>query len=287
MRHNAGFRFRLYLTLAAATGLSVLSAATAQSTRPATVEVGELGSAVQVSLQVGDTLRVVLPSTPSTGYSWRPSGDDTAGAMQVTSSQYKNSQRNDSQYKAGQPRPGASGTQTFTLAAKAPGQDHLKLNYIRPWEKNAKPARTYAVNSTVAPGGTGADSGSGSGSPVVTPAGRQIGTYTGKSRCADCSGIVTTVAFYAASPQRMTGTYYVRTMRYLGSPNGDTIAVTAGNWSLKTGRPADAKAIVYSLRSNTSDHVDTYQLEGETLAVIGSDGKPAQNPYNTNLQKQP
>lgn len=270
MRHHAGLRFGPCLTLAAATGLSVLSAA-AQSKRPATVEVGELGTAVQVSLQAGDTLRVVLPSTPSTGYSWRPSGDDTAGAMQVTSSQYK----------AGQPRPGASGTQTFTLAAKAPGQDHLTLHYTRPWEKNAKPARTYAVNITVETAGGGSDS------PVITPAGTLIGTYTGKSRCADCSGIVTTVAFYAASPQRMTGTYYVRTMKYLGSPNGDTIAVSAGNWSLKTGTPADAKAIVYSLRSNTSDHVDTYQLKGETLAVIGSDGKPAQNPYNTNLQKQP
>jgi inhibitor of cysteine peptidase len=275
MRHNAGFRFRLCLTLAAATGVSMASAAPAQSTRPATVEIGELGSAVQVSLQVGDTLRVVLPSTPSTGYSWRPSGDDTTGAMQVKSSQYK----------AGPPRPGASGTQTFTLAAKAPGQDHLRLNYIRPWEKSAKPARSYAVNITVTPGGSSSDSGS--GSPVVTPAGTRIGTYTGKSRCADCSGIVTTVAFYAASPQRMTGTYYVRTMKYLGSPNGDTVSVSAGNWSLTTGTPADAKAIVYSLRSNASDHVDTYQLNGDTLAVIGSDGKPAQNPYNTNLQKQP
>jgi inhibitor of cysteine peptidase len=260
--------------------VSAPSAATAQATQPATVEVGELGSAVRISLLVGDTLRVVLPSTPSTGYSWQPSGDDTAGAVQVKSSQYQDSQR-----KAGQPRPGASGTQTFTLAAKAPGQDHLTLHYVRPWEKNAKPARTYAVNITVDPPGSG--SGSVSGSPVVTPAGIRIGTYSGKSRCADCSGIVTTVAFYAASQRQIAGTYYVRTMKYLGSPNGDTVFISAGNWSLKTGTSADAKAIVYSLRSNTSDHVDTYQLQGDALAVIGSDGKPAENPYNTNLQKQP
>jgi inhibitor of cysteine peptidase len=280
MRHNAGFRFKLCLMLAAATGVSVPIAAPAQSTRPATVEIGELGSAVQVSLQVGDTLRVVLPSTPSTGYSWRPGGDDPAGTLQVKSSQYQ-----DSQYKAGQPKPGASGTQTLTLIAKKPGQGHLRLNYVRPWEKNANPARTYAVNITVVPGGSG--SGSGSDSPLVTPAGILLGTYSGKSRCADCSGILTTVAFYTASQQQMTATYYVRTMKYLGSPNGDTIAVSAGNWSIKKGMPADAKAIVYSLRSNTSDHVDTYQLTGDTLVVTGSDGKPAQNPYNTNLQKQP
>jgi inhibitor of cysteine peptidase len=251
------------------------SAAPAQSTHPATVEIGELGSAVQVSLQVGDTLRVALPSTPSTGYSWQPAGDDTAGIVQLKPSQYK----------SGQPRPGASGTQTITLTAKAPGQDHLTLNYVRTWEKNVKPARIYALSITVNPAGSGSESGS--GSPIVTPAGTRIGTYSGKSRCADCSGILTTVAFYAASQHQMTATYYVRTMKYLGSPNGDTISISAGNWSLKTGTPADAKAIVYSLRSNTSDHVDSYQLNGDTLAVIGSDGKPAQNPYNTNLQKQP
>jgi inhibitor of cysteine peptidase len=260
-------------------GLQTALAAAAQTkqapeTAPSTVEIGALGSQVSVSLAVGDTLRVVLPSTPSTGYSWQSSGDDTAGAMQLKGSQYQ----------AGQPRPGASGAQTLTLTAKAPGQDHLKLNYARPWEKNAKPARSYAVNITVNPAGSGSDSGS--GSPVVTPAGTRIGTYSGTSRCADCSGILTTVAIYAASQQQMTATYYVRTMKYLGSPNGDTVFVSAGNWSRKTGTPADAKAIVYSLRSNTSDHVDTYELKGDTLAVIGNDGKPAQNPYNPNLQKQ-
>jgi inhibitor of cysteine peptidase len=269
MRKKTGST-KTMLLLAMAIGLQAALAVAAQTTQsPATVEVGELGSAVRVSLEAGDTLRVVLPSTPSTGYSWRPAGDDTTGAMQLKGSQYK----------AGQPRPGASGTQTFTLAAKAPGEDHLRLNYVRPWEKNAKPARTYAVYITVDPAGPD--------SPVVTPAGTLIGTYSGKSRCADCSGIVTTVAFYAESQHQMTATYYVRTMKYLGSPNGDTVSVSAGNWSRRTGTPADAKAIVYSLRSNTSDHVDTYQLNGDTLAVIGSDGKPAQNPYNTNLQKQP
>ena len=280
MQHNASLRIRVCLTLVTVAGLAMPVAATAAETAPpATVEIGELGQNASVQLRVGDTLRVVLPSTPSTGYSWQPSGDDTASAVQVKSSKYD----------AGQSRPGASGTQTITLTAKAPGQDHLRLNYVRPWEKGAKPARTYAVSITVDPAGSGSESGSGSGpgSPVVTPAGTLLGTYSGKSRCADCSGILTTVAFYAASLHQMTATYYVRTMKYLGSPNGDTISVSAGNWSLKTGTPADAKAIVYSLRSNTSDHVDTYQLKGDTLIVIGSDGKPAQNPYNTNLQKLP
>ncbi|MFL6428949.1 MAG: protease inhibitor I42 family protein [Acidobacteriaceae bacterium] len=247
-------------------------AAQAQTTTPpTTAEVGELGPQVRVSLRAGDTLRIVLPSTPSTGYSWRPADKDTAGAIHLKSSTFK----------SGQQRPGAAGTQTITLTANSPGEDHLVLNYARPWEKGTKPARTYSVNIAVSSEGGSPDS------PVVTPAGTLIGTYSGKSRCADCSGILTTVAFYAATPQQMTDTYYVRTTKYLGSPKGDTTFVSAGNWSLKTGTPVDPKAVVYSLHSNTSDHVDTYQLKGDTLLVIGSDGKPAQNPYNTNLQKQP
>ena len=246
-------------------------AVTAQTALPATVELGELGQTASVRLRVGDTLRVVLAANVSTGYSWQVTGND-AGILQPASSQNA---------PAAPQRVGAPGQQTLSFAAKAPGQDHLTLHYVRPWEKNAKPARTYAVSLTVQPAGNSSDS------PVVTPTGMLIGTYSGKSRCADCSGIVTTVALYAVSPQQMTGTYYVRTMKYLGSPNGDTISVSAGKWSLKTGTPAAANAIVYSLRSNTSDHVDSYQLNGDTLAVIGSDGKLAQNPYNTNLQKQP
>jgi inhibitor of cysteine peptidase len=245
------------------------TAVTAQTASPATVELGELGQSAGVQLRAGDTLRVVVPANPSTGYSWQVAGND-AGILQATSSQNQ---------PGAQQRVGAPGLQTLIFNAKTPGQAHLTLNYARPWEKNAKPARTYAVSVTVGPAG--------SGSPAVTPAGTLIGTYSGKSRCADCSGIVTTVALYAKSRQQMTATYYVRTMQYLGSPNGDTLSISAGNWSVKTGTPADAKAVVYSLRSNTSDHVDSYQLNGDTLAVIGSDGKPAQNPYNTNLQKQP
>jgi inhibitor of cysteine peptidase len=245
------------------------AAVTAQTATQATVELGELGQSASVQLRAGDTLRVVLAANPSTGYSWQANQND-ARVLAVNDIENQRAQIT---------RIGAMRSQTLAFTAKAPGQDALTLNYARPWEKNAKPARTYAVNVRVNPAG--------GGSPVVTPAGTLIGTYSGKSRCADCSGIVTTVALYAKSLQQMTATYYVRTTQYQGSPNGDTISISAGNWSVKTGTPADAKAVVYSLRSNTSDHVDSYQLNGDTLAVIGSDGKAAQNPYNTNLQKQP
>ena len=42
----------------------------AQMKQTRTIEIGEFSQQVHLSLEVGDTLRVVLPSTPSTGYSW-------------------------------------------------------------------------------------------------------------------------------------------------------------------------------------------------------------------------
>jgi inhibitor of cysteine peptidase len=251
------------LAMILALPIGLAAAPAAQSSK--TVEIGELGPAVSVSLNVGDTLRVVLPSTPSTGYSWHVAGDDTTGAVQTKGSKYQPREQ----------RPGASGTQTLTFLARSAGQNHLTLSYARPWEKKVKPARSYAVSVTVHPADSGSDL------PVVTPRGTLIGSYSGKTLCADCSGILTTVALYAASPQQMTDTYYVRTTQYQGASKGDTTFVSAGNLSVKADTPA-----IYSLQSNTSDHVDSYQLKGDTLEVIDSNGKPAANPYNANLQKQ-
>lgn len=259
---------RTILASLLAGGITIASGA--QTTPAKTVELGELGQQVIVRLNPGDTLRIVLPANPSTGYSWKASGVD---ATVLTATGKQNS-------PGAAKMPGAPGTQALSFTAKASGTDHLTLNYARPWEKNVKPARSYMVDVTVDPAGTSSDA-------VVTPAGTLIGTYGGKTLCADCSGIVTTVAFYAVGPQQMTDTYYVRTMKYLGAPKGDTMFVSAGKWSLKKGTAADADAIVYSLESNTSDHVDNYQLKGNTLIVLGADGKPAANPYNSNLEKQP
>ncbi len=233
------------------------------------VEIGELGPQVGVQLNVGDTLRLMLPANPSTGYGWQV-GDNDGTILQASSP------RN---VPATHPKPGAPGKQSLTFIAKAAGNDRLLLNYSRPWEKNTRPARTYTVEVTV--GSAGHET------PVVTPAGTLLGTYGGKLPCADCSAIQTTIALYAAGPQSSTDAYYVRTMKYLGAPKGDTTSINAGSWLLKKGTPADPNAIVYSLRSNESNSLENYQLQGDTLIALGSDWKPIQAPFNMNLKKQP
>ena len=67
MRLNAKFLLGLCATLVAA-AVSMPAAVTAQNRPPSrTIEIGEFNAPVAVYLKVGDTLRVVLASTPSTG----------------------------------------------------------------------------------------------------------------------------------------------------------------------------------------------------------------------------
>ena len=205
---NFGFRLLLAATLLGCAGLPSLAAHAATHKQPVnTVEIGELGQQANVVLNVGDTLRVILPANPSTGYGWQVAENNSA---MLQGSASKN-------LPAAQSRRGVPGKQSFTFTTVAPGKERLLLNYRRPWEKDVKLARSYAVEVTIGPA-----------APTVTPAGKLLGTYGGKLPCADCSGIRTTIAFYAAGSQQMTGTHYVRTMKYMGAPSGDVISVDAG-----------------------------------------------------------
>jgi len=46
-------------------------------------------------------------------------------------------------------RPGAGGTQLLILKAGASGTATMTVNYARPWEKNAKPARSIMLKINV------------------------------------------------------------------------------------------------------------------------------------------
>ncbi len=114
----------------------------AESVVDQTVTEADNGS--DVTLKVGDTLRVQLPSNPSTGYSWQVSQDDKAILAPV----------GEPQFDLGPnvtPIPGRGGTETFTFKAVAAGETTLTLIYVRPWETNVTPTPndTFTLNVTV------------------------------------------------------------------------------------------------------------------------------------------
>ena len=263
-------RAKVSLALVTAIGFLAAIAASAQTKPSRTIEIGEFTQQVHVSLKVGDTLRVVLPSTPSTGYSWHVAASNAI--LKATAS---------SNTPGAQKSAGAPGRQTLVFTAAAPGRDNLVLDYSRPWEKAKPAARQYSIAVTVSNAATKS-----AASPVLIAGGILQGTYSGKLPCADCSGLLTSIAFYAESAQTPAG-YYVRTSTYLGAPKGDVVSIDAGHYLLQRGTPDTPDRTVFSLQSNTSDSLESYLLQGDSLVPLGSDGKPIQAPFNLSLKKQP
>ena len=263
-------RAKVSLALVTAIGFLAAIAASAQTKPSRTIEIGEFTQQVHVSLKVGDTLRVVLPSTPSTGYSWLVAASNPM--LKATAS---------SNTPGAQKSAGAPGRQTLVFTAAAPGRDNLVLDYSRPWEKAKPAARQYSIAVTVSNAATKS-----AASPVLIAGGILQGTYSGKLPCADCSGLLTSIAFYAESAQTPAG-YYVRTSTYLGAPKGDVVSIDAGHYLLQRGTPDTPDRTVFSLQSNTSDSLESYLLQGDSLVPLGSDGKPIQAPFNLSLKKQP
>ena len=271
MRSNAIHRPKLSLALATAIGLQVALAASAQTKPSRTIAIGEFTQPVHLSLQVGDMLRVVLPSTPSTGYSWHVADSNTV--LKATGS---------SNAPGTQKNLGAAGRQTLVFTAATSGQDNLVLDYSRPWEKGKPAARQYSIAVTVRDGAAHS-----AASPVVIAGGILQGTYSGKLPCADCSGLLTSIAFYAEGSTQSPAGYYVRTSTYLGAPKGDVVSIDAGHYLLQQGTPDKPDWTVFSLQSNTSDSLESYLLQGDSLVPLGSDDKPIQAPFNMSLKKQP
>jgi copper homeostasis protein (lipoprotein) len=260
-------RLPLILTVVFVAVVFAAIAQTKQSSR--TVQIGEFHAQVHVSLHVGDTLRVVLPSTPSTGYSWHAAGG-TSLLKSIGSTNVS----------AAKSSVGAPARQTLAFMAEAPGASDLVLDYSRPWEKGKPAARQYMLQVTV-------DDGTNStASPVVIDGSAPVGTYSGKLPCADCSGLLTSIALYASGSAQSPVGYYVRTSTYLGAPKGNVIFIEAGNYLLQRGTPANPDWTVYTLQSNTSDHLENYRLEGDALVPLDSDDKPIQSPFNMRLKLQ-
>lgn len=89
------------------------------------------------TLDVGDTLKVVLDGNPTTGFAW--------GIV----SPEKRLKKIDTVYAPTSPACGAGGTYTFVFKAEDHGKEALILNYRRPWEKEVEPAKTFEVDLAI------------------------------------------------------------------------------------------------------------------------------------------
>ena len=119
---------------------TILAVAAACGPTPGVVTLRTEANGTSVTLQPGQTLKVTLPSNPSTGYSWQiaslPECLESAGESEFES-------------EAEEGVVGAGGTETLTFEAVEAGDAMLELEYRRPWETGVEPADTFSADVTV------------------------------------------------------------------------------------------------------------------------------------------
>jgi predicted secreted protein len=103
---------------------------------PSVVIITDQDNGKDIDLPAGGTLVIRLKSNPSTGYSWAIKGDPSPLRL-VKSSTKKNGQNSHVV--------GAPVTQEFRLTTATAGRASLTLEYRRPWELAAGPAKTFSV----------------------------------------------------------------------------------------------------------------------------------------------
>jgi inhibitor of cysteine peptidase len=102
----------------------------------ASVEVGPDYDGKRVELPVGSLLQVVLPSNPTTGYSWAalPGYESVLTLVDNTYT---------SECPTDVPMAGCGGRETWTFVLSQAGEVDLSLAYRRPWETSGEPADTF------------------------------------------------------------------------------------------------------------------------------------------------
>ncbi len=104
------------------------------------VTIADSGSTI--TLNVGDTLCILLSGDPSTGYAWYVDSVDSTVLNRLTLIR-KDQKANKSQ-KVGGPSPFY-----FDYRAISPGHSAIRIVYKREWERDIPPARIFNLNLNI------------------------------------------------------------------------------------------------------------------------------------------
>ena len=128
----------LRLLLIAITSL-LYACAAETSQEQLTIQLTEADAGRLVELRVGDTLEVILPGNPTTGFQWEVSEINSAILEPIGEPKFEPSSN----------AVGSGGNVTLRFEAVGTGQTELKLIHHRPFEENVPPIQTFEVTITV------------------------------------------------------------------------------------------------------------------------------------------
>ncbi len=117
-------------------GLFLLAALPAAA---ATIELTEKDSGAFVKVQLGDQIKVTVPGNPTTGYTWK------LAAIRVDILE----PGLEPEYVRDSTLPGAGGRFTFRFSARSQGYTKVILAYLRTWEKDMPPVKTFEITADV------------------------------------------------------------------------------------------------------------------------------------------
>ena len=241
----------------------ILFSAIALNAKTVTLESAD--NRTNVSLNLGDTLVVDLPSGNVPGFRWtsnlpRPSvltplnqqtiaADKNAGTVEIIQFRFNAATIGDTVLPFG-----------FESASRIAG--------VAPPDTSA-----FSVLVHIASGAPN------SGSAIL------FGVYQGNLPCADCSGLDTVLRLYAKSKYDTTYAFYVRTQTYRGAPHGDLTFSDRGDWAVLKGDAVNPNATVYQLNSGQHAESLLVQENGAALVQLGHDQKPIDTKRNMTLRR--
>jgi inhibitor of cysteine peptidase len=95
---------------------------------------------IAIEAEVGKLFAITLDANPTTGYTWQFAQPLDASILKLAGSEFK---RTDDKLI------GSGGQQVWTFRALDQGATTISLKYVRPWEKDAPPARIVTYTVTV------------------------------------------------------------------------------------------------------------------------------------------
>ena len=118
-------------------GAAVLALAfTACSMGPTLTELQEKDSGKTLTAKVGDRFTILLESNPTTGYMWKFAGPYDEHVAILCGDAY---------VAPSTQLVGAPGQQKLTFEVVGPGRTGIRLAYVRPWERDTPPAKTFQL----------------------------------------------------------------------------------------------------------------------------------------------
>ncbi len=94
----------------------------------------------KISASTGEQFKIILDANETTGFAWQLVGGMDSKVVKKVSDEYQEPNTG---------AIGAGGKHYWTFEAVGPGKTTIKLKYVRPWEPDASPDKTYEATVTI------------------------------------------------------------------------------------------------------------------------------------------